>query len=361
MNNFTAKKYTERFLISLLFIISIILSMFITVPASISTEADAYNASQTLLHKTGSLSSYSNASFKFYVASVSEINLYFTSSTYGYYKMEICDSKGNTVFYDTDYGYSDNYVTLSKGTYTLYLTENDNDYLNYNFYIYRSYNKVIKTTKVTLSKKKLKLNRNMSYTLYSNYYPSTSTQTGKWKTSNKNVVTVSNGYIFAKNFGKATITYKHGNKKAKCKVTVNRDTLEIAKGKAKPLKKWMKKIKGYKKAKWSSSNPYKVSVSRSGTIYAKRGGQATITAKIKGIKYKVKVYAYDKKILKKKTIRDLKDVLYVPSSLKIQTVTYPDFKHCKIYYSAKNLYGTRIYGIRMGYYNYGTFYSYKFV
>ncbi len=342
----------------------VIMLAFIAVPGTVSSDADAYsyyNTTTTLMRQSGYLYNYQSRSFRFTLSSESEINLYFTSSTDGYYRVEIINSSGNSVYYDTDYSYSDNYVTLSKGSYTMYLTENDGDELQYDFFIYRSYNRTIKTTKASISRKKLKLDRYSSYYLYGSYSPSNSTQSGSWKSSKPSVATVSSdGYVYARNFGKTTITYKHGGKTAKCKVTVNKDYYQMGKGQSASFKSWMKKVKGYKKAKWSSTNSGKVSVNRrTGKIKARKGGQVTIKAKIKGTVYKIKVYSYDKKTLKKKTKAALKDALYVPSSLKIQTVKYPDFRHCKIYYSAKTLYGVRIYGAWMGYYSYGSFYSYK--
>lgn len=345
----------------LLYVLSFLLSALILVSIAVPIEANAYNASSTVLSDTDYLYNYEGVSYKFTIGSYSYMNLYFSSNTEGYYYVKVVNSSGDIEYSYSDYSYSDKYFYLSKGTYTLYIYEDDNDELYYDVSLYREYNKTIKTTKASISRKKLTLNRYGGYYLYGSYSPSNSTQSGSWKSSNTKVATVSSsGYVYAKNFGKATITYKHGSKKAKCKVTVNKSYLEIGKGKSKSLRKWMKRVKGYKKAKWSSSNWPKVSVSSKGTIYTKKGGQATITAKIKGTKYKVKIYSYDKATLKKKTKKALKDVLYVPSSLKIQTIKFTDFRHCKIYYSAKNLYGVRSYGIWMGYYSYGNFYDYKY-
>ncbi|MBR1731227.1 MAG: hypothetical protein IJ725_02195, partial [Ruminococcus sp.] len=71
------------------------------------------------------------------------------------------------------------------------------------------------------------------------------------------------------------------------------------------------------------------------------------------------IYSYDKKVIKKKTIKYIRSVLYVPSSLKVGTVTYPSFNQCKVYYSAYNRYGERIYSATTGYFIKGEFYIYN--
>lgn len=350
----------------------IVLSTLIVVSSTAVYAYDEYyNASQTIMSRvTGTLYNHESASYKFKITSDSEVILDFDYDTSGDYTVSILDSDGYIEYEDSAYGDSYHEFELTKGSYTLRITEdsgydsNDDDIeggeLYYSFSMKRNYHKTIKTTKVSLSRKNVKICRYNGFYLTGYYSPSNSTQSGSWTSSNKKVATVSSsGYVYAKNLGKATITYKHGSKKAKCKVTVNHDTIEMGKGKSKELKKIVKRVKGYKKAKWSSSNSSKVSVSKGGKIKAKKHGQATITAKIKGTKYKFKIYSYDKKKLKKESKKFLKDILYVPSSLKIGTITYPDFRHMKMYYSAKNLYGTRIYSCRMFYYSYGILYSYK--
>jgi hypothetical protein len=269
---------------------------------------------------------------------------------------------GNLVKSYSEIDGSDEYFYLDAGNYTLYITENgyySDDSLSYTFSMYAEWNEFVRTQRVSVSPRTKNMIRGLYYTINGYYSPSNSDQSCSWSTSNSKVATVSGGSVYARNFGKANITYKHGSKKATCKVTVNEEWLEMGKGKSKSVKSWMKFVKGYKKAKWSSSKKSKVSVSKKGKIKAKKGGKATVTAKIKGTKYKIKVFSYDKKTLRKKTKAALKDALYVPSSLKIQTVKYPDFRHCKIYFSAKTLYGQRIYGAWMGYYSYGNFYDYK--
>lgn len=348
-----------------------ILSALIVTSSFVVYAGDSYyNATQTIISKaTGTLINHESATYKFKITGDSEVWVDFDSNTIGDYRIEVKDSDGYIEYEDSSYGSSFFDFELSSGNYTLTITE-DSSYddnedeinggeLNYSFTMKRSYHKTIKTTKAKLNRKKVKICRFNSFYLYGSYSPSNSTQSGSWKSSNKKVATVSSsGYVYAKNLGTTTITYKHGSKKATCKVIVNHDTLEMGKGKSNNLKKLVKYAKGYKKAKWSSSSS-KVSVSKKGKIKAKKHGQATITAKIKGTKYKVKVYSYDKKTLKKESKKLLKSLLVVPSSLKVGTVMYPDFRHCKIYYSGKNVYGTRVYMCRMFYYSYGTLYTYR--
>ncbi len=316
---------------------------------------DEYNATQTLLsNRTGSLTEYAEDEYKINVASDSEIEISF-SDTEGDYRVTILNSDGEVEDEYTDYGYSTNTFELSKGTYTIKIAENNGESLDYKFSVIRRYFKTIKTTRVTISRKKVKICRGNSITLSGKFYPSDSTQSGSWKSSNKKVATVdSYGYVYAKNLGKATITYKHGSKTAKCKITVNHETIQMGKGKSVSLKKMVKYVKGFKSAKWTSTNSGKVSVSK-GKIKAKAHGQATITAKIKGTKYKFKIYSYDKKVIKQKAIKLLKSKALKPSSLKVHTTLYPEFNSTKLYVSWKNAYNERVNFYCYGYFNYGSY------
>lgn len=365
-----SKKKIGKSLCSFVLIMSIVVSLFVMGP--VANAGGYYNATQTLISRaSGVLYNGDSKTYSINVASESEVVIDFNYyDTDGDYRLTVKDSSGFTE-YDTSSSYADTYyMYLSKGRYTITIQENDSwdsDYddidggaLKYAFSVKRNYYKTIYTKSVKLNRKNVKICRYNSFYLSASYSPSNSTQSGSWKSSNKKVATVdSYGYVYAKNYGKTTITYKHGSKTAKCKVTVNNSYLEIGKGKSQSVRKWMKYVKGYKKAKWKSSKSSKVSVNKKGKIKAKKGGQVTITAKIKGTKYTIKVYSYDKKKLKKETKASLKERLYVPGSLKINSVKYPDFRHCYLYYSAKNLYGTRIYGCWVGFYSYGNFYCYK--
>lgn len=213
--------------------------------------------------------------------------------------------------------------------------DDDDDFDDYDDYV--------KTKKVKINHKKIKMTKGKNRTLKGTVTPWDSDQDYSWKSSSKKVATVDYyGEVHAKNLGKTTITFKSGSKKATCKVTVNKMNYEIGKGKSKSLKKFLKYIKGYKKAKYSSSKKSIVSVTKKGKIKAKKHGSATITAKIKGTKYKIKVYSYSKDTLKSKAKAALKKNLYVPSSLIIKKITFPSYNKCKISYSAKNRFGVRL-------------------
>ena len=80
----------------------------------------------------------------------------------------------------------------------------------------------VKATKVKLSKTKLSLKVGKTATLKAKLTPKDATDTLKWSSSNKKVVSVDKkGKITAVKKGTATITVKiSGKKTAKCKVTV---------------------------------------------------------------------------------------------------------------------------------------------
>lgn len=204
----------------------------------------------------------------------------------------------------------------------------------------------VKTKKVKINHKSIKLAKGKTKTIKGTLTPWDTDQGYNWKSSNKKVATVFPLYdeakITAKNLGKTKITLKSGSKKATCNVTVNKMNFETEKGKSKSLKKLVKYIKGHKKAKWKSSKKSMVSVTKKGKIKGKKHGSATITAKIKGTKYKIKVYSYSKDTLKSKAMSMLKKNLYVPSSLIVKSVKMPNYNKCIISYTAKNRYGVRL-------------------
>ena len=68
--------------------------------------------------------------------------------------------------------------------------------------------------------------------------------------------------------------------------SISKKSVTVTKGKTYKLK--LKKVTA-KKVKWSSSKKSVATVSKSGTVKAKKAGKATITAKYKGKKYKCKV------------------------------------------------------------------------
>lgn len=108
-----------------------------------------------------------------------------------------------------------------------------------------------------------------------------------WSASDPKVAAVStNGLVTAKKAGSVTITAKIGKKKYVCKLTVeapsiSKKTLYITAG-----QKYTLKMKGNtQKVTWQTSDPTVAGVSKKGTVYARKKGTATITAKIGSKKY----------------------------------------------------------------------------
>lgn len=66
------------------------------------------------------------------------------------------------------------------------------------------------------------LKKSISLDRYKTYFLSSSTSGVKWKSSNQNVATVSDGYVLGKNTGKAVISAYTSNGEATCLVTVNK-------------------------------------------------------------------------------------------------------------------------------------------
>jgi len=79
----------------------------------------------------------------------------------------------------------------------------------------------VKTTKITLAKKKISLKKGKKYTITPEVKPISTTDKLKYKSSKKKVATVSKkGVVKAKKKGKTVITVTSGKKKVKLKVTV---------------------------------------------------------------------------------------------------------------------------------------------
>ncbi len=125
-----------------------------------------------------------------------------------------------------------------------------------------------------------------------------------WKSSNTKIVKVSNkGKITAQSKkGKATITVtlKSGLSKkitvkvqksvvACTKITLNKSSVSLKKGKTFTLKATVKPITCVQKIKYSSSNKKVATVSSKGKITAKKKGKATITVTVGKKKVKCKV------------------------------------------------------------------------
>lgn len=89
-------------------------------------------------------------------------------------------------------------------------------------------------------------------------------------------------------------------KPAHAKVKLNKKTIYLA-----PKVKYKLKITGTKKkVTWKSSNKKIATVSKKGKVTAKKTGKVTITAKVKGKKYKCKVYVVKKARYNARKLRD---------------------------------------------------------
>ena len=145
----------------------------------------------------------------------------------------------------------------------------------------------VQAASVKINKKKLTLNVKENYTLK---VKGTSSKI-KWSTSNKKIATVSSkGKVKAKKKGKVTITAKVKGKKYKCKIKVekpslNKNTTKIALNQKEKLI-----VTGTtQKIKWSSENKKIATVNSKGKITPKKVGTTKIVAKIGNTKYKCKV------------------------------------------------------------------------
>lgn len=118
-----------------------------------------------------------------------------------------------------------------------------------------------------------------------------------WKTSNKSVVTVDGvGKITAKKKGSAVITAEVGSASKKCKVIVEEPKLSKTNVVLETKKVQTIKLRGCKHfVSWSSSNTSVARV-KNGTITAVQPGNATITARVHGKKFKCKVKVNTPKI-----------------------------------------------------------------
>lgn len=135
---------------------------------------------------------------------------------------------------------------------------------------------------VKLNKSSLTLGKGESYTIKAN-------GNATWSSSNKNILTVSNGKITAKNTGTAMIVAKGLNgSKANCMVTVrnapnsislNKTNLTLGIGETYDLDSRLPKNTASFSVKYTSDNSSTASVvSTGGLVTAKKEGTATITA-----------------------------------------------------------------------------------
>lgn len=145
----------------------------------------------------------------------------------------------------------------------------------------------VQAASVKINKKKLTLNVKENYTLKI----SGTSKKVKWSSSNKKVATISSkGKVTAKKKGKVTITAKVSGKKYKCKIIVEKPTLNKTTTKIALNQKETIKVAGTtQKVKWSSENKSIATVNSKGKITPKKVGTTKIVAKIGNTKYKCKV------------------------------------------------------------------------
>ena len=150
-------------------------------------------------------------------------------------------------------------------------------------------NKEVKATKVQLSETSLEINKGQTATLLLNVTPKNFTDEVTWKSSNTNVVTISDaGVVTAKAAGTATIRVTVGSVSASCKVTVlqpvtsislNKSSLTLEGGDSFTLVASVYPSDAYnKQVKWSTSDERVASVDQQGNVTATGKGKATITA-----------------------------------------------------------------------------------
>ena len=150
--------------------------------------------------------------------------------------------------------------------------------------------KEILSKAVRLSAKNVSLYKGQSRTLKAAMTPGNSTDTLKWSSSNKKVVTVtSKGVIKAVGKGKAVIkAVTSSGKKVSCSVTVKdikstavklkKSSLTLTKGKTFSLLSSVSPKAASGTVRWTTSDKKVASVSDSGTVMGVSDGTATITA-----------------------------------------------------------------------------------
>lgn len=112
-----------------------------------------------------------------------------------------------------------------------------------------------------------------------------------WKSSNSKIVAVNKaGKLQAKAKGSATITGTVSKRKYTCKVTVQAPKLNKTSVTLKTGQTYQLKLSGTnQKITWKSSNSKIVTVNKTGRLFAKSAGNATITAQVNGIRFVCKV------------------------------------------------------------------------
>ena len=342
--------------LSVVLALVMILSVIVVVPTAASAGTSSGGSDIQMFNIWGHLSDYNSCrDTEFSLSSATTVKFKFSAGygyCSGYYRLEVESDSGKQVLSKSGYldGYDVTYsLSLAAGTYYVYVYNDDEEgsELSYDLYGYRYYSPPKNPTKLKFCKTKLSLERGYGYYIKTTYSPSDVSSKLTFSSSNKKIASVSKDgeycYVKGKNLGTCTVKAKMGNKTAKCTVVVKSTYVQMKSGKSKNLQNLVKKASGYKKAKWSSSKKSIVSVDKKGKIKTKKHGIAKITAKIKGRKYTITVYSYSRAGVKKRLLTYLKDHLIAPQSLKLGRITYPAYNSCRIWYSAYNKYGERIY------------------
>lgn len=234
-----------------------------------------------------------------------------TGYTYG--RVRFCLKKNNNVIWESEEcKFDDNNLlymlpnVFEPGNYILTI-EGCSYSSEYEGYILCDTVDFHKATGIKLNKKTKSVAVGKQFYLKGKVTPSYTTTPVKWKSSNKKVATVNQyGLVTTKRMGKAVITVSVDGKKAKCTVYVTKQKLESWTGKTKDLSKKVKNVPGYKKGKWTSSNPSVASVNSKGKVTFRAHGKANITLTAKGKKYVFTVYSYGKDKLKNDVIKKVK-------------------------------------------------------
>lgn len=147
----------------------------------------------------------------------------------------------------------------------------------------------VKTSKVTVTEKKLTVKKGEKASLKATVAPFTSAQKLTYTSSNKKVATVSkNGIVTAKKAGTAKITVKSGSKKVTVTITVPKTkttaitvakNITVKKGKTYSLKAKVAPKNSDEKLTYTSSNKKIATVTKSGKVKGVKKGTATITVK----------------------------------------------------------------------------------
>lgn len=149
----------------------------------------------------------------------------------------------------------------------------------------------VNPTAIELSQSRMELKKGESARLSVNYTPAQTTKRSvTWTSSDKSVVTVDNGVIYAKGTGTATISAVSGTVKTECKITVynplkeiysDYDEIRLNKGETRKAAVSFdpSDTTDSKSTSWSSSDPSVVTVDN-GVIKAVKPGTARVTATV---------------------------------------------------------------------------------